>query len=108
MILFQLLLMVSMQAMAWYLLRIFFEDEPELRVMGVFGSINKTVALGVPLIDSIYGTDPNAGLYTLPLLIWFPMQLVVGSSYVPRLTAFVSSERERLDKLAMELSNDST
>jgi sodium/bile acid cotransporter 7 len=104
MILFQLLLLLASLILGWYLLKLFFRDEPELRVMGFFGCVNKTVALGIPLIDSIYGSNPNAGLYTLPLLIWFPMQLVVGSSCVPRLVTFVTTERERLDKLAAENS----
>jgi sodium/bile acid cotransporter 7 len=100
MILFQFLLLLSSMILGWFLLKLLFRDEPELRVMGVFGCVNKTVALGIPLIDAIYGSDPNAGLYTLPLLIWFPMQLVVGSTCIPRLVAFVTTERERLDKLA--------
>lgn len=55
-----------------------------------------SVALGVPLINAIYETDPNLGSYTLPLLIWHPMQLVIGSFLAPRLLAFVQREKERL------------
>jgi sodium/bile acid cotransporter 7 len=39
------------------------------------------------------------GLYTLPLIIWHPLQLLIGSSLVPRLSAFVESETERLAAL---------
>jgi hypothetical protein len=52
--------------------------------------------MGVPLINAIYESDPLVGLYTLPLLIWHPMQLLVGSSLAPKLLAFVKSEQERL------------
>jgi sodium/bile acid cotransporter 7 len=97
MILYQFLLMVSLTIVAWYSLRFLFHDEPELRVMALFGCVQKTVALGVPLIGSIYEGNPNVGLYTLPILIWHPMQLVLGSMLVPRLKAFIKSERTRLD-----------
>jgi sodium/bile acid cotransporter 7 len=106
MILYQFLLMVSLMVLAWYSLKFLFHDEPELRVMGVFGCVHKTVALGVPLIASVYKGDPNVGTYTLPILIWHPMQLVLGSMLVPKLKAFIQSERKRLDAITIE--NDST
>ncbi len=54
------------------------------------------VAMGVPLINAIYENDPLVGLYTLPLLIWYPMQLVVGSFLAPKLLLWVKAEKERL------------
>jgi sodium/bile acid cotransporter 7 len=106
MCLYQFLLMIILMVAAWYSLKFLFHDEPELRVMGLFGCVQKTVALGVPLIASVYKGDPNEGLYTLPILIWHPMQLVVGSMLVPRLKAFIHAERKRLDAITSE--NDAT
>jgi sodium/bile acid cotransporter 7 len=82
--------------LAWYALRLFFPDEPKLRVMGLFGATHKTVAMGLPLISAIYDGNPNIGLYSLPLLCWHPLQLLLGSLLVPRLAAFVKREEERL------------
>lgn len=96
MILFQFILLTIVMTLAWFSLRLFFRDEPTLRVMGLFGCTHKTVAMGVPLINAIYENDPNVGLYTLPLLIWHPMQLVLGSLLVPRLLKWVKVEKERL------------
>lgn len=48
------------------------------------------------MIHAIYGNDPNVGVYTLPILIWYPMQLVVGSILAPRLEKFAEREKERL------------
>mmetsp|Transcript_69483 Transcript_69483/g.104853 ORF Transcript_69483/g.104853 Transcript_69483/m.104853 type:complete len:430 (-) Transcript_69483:42-1331(-) len=96
MIVVQFCLLILVMTLAWYALRLFFPNEPTLRVMGLYGCSHKTVAMGVPLINAIYEGNPLVGLYTLPLLIWHPMQLVVGSFLAPRLSAWVESEKERL------------
>jgi sodium/bile acid cotransporter 7 len=96
MILFQFIFLTSLMVLAWYSLKLVFPNEPKLRVMGLFGCTHKTVAMGVPLINAIYEDDPAVGLYTLPLLIWHPMQLVIGTFIAPKLAAFVKREQERL------------
>lgn len=96
MIAFQFLLLCTVMVLAWYSLKLFFPDEPTLRVMGLFGCTHKTVAMGIPLINAIYEGNSNIGAYTLPLLIWHPMQLIIGSALAPRLVAFVDAEKERL------------
>ena len=90
---------------AWFGLKLCFPKQPELRVMGLFGCTHKTVAMGVPLIGAMYENNPNVGLYTLPLLIWHPMQLVLGSALVPKLKAFVEREVE-LHHAVEEEKND--
>jgi sodium/bile acid cotransporter 7 len=95
-LLFQLVLLCSVTTIAWFMMKFLFPNEPRLRVMGTFGSTFKTVSVGVPLINAMYEGNPNVGLYTLPLLIWHPMQLVLGSFLAPRLHRFVLREKERL------------
>lgn len=85
-------------ALSWVYLKLLFPKEPTLRVMGLFGCTQKTVAMGVPLINAIYESDSNVGLYTLPLLIWHPIQLVVGSYLSPRLAEWVKREQARLEE----------
>ena len=96
MILFQFVCLCIVMVLAWILLRLFFRNDPTLRVMGLFGCTHKTVAMGVPLINAIYDGNPNIGVYTLPLLIWHPMQLVIGSALAPRLEKWVAREMEQL------------
>ena len=96
MIFLQFILMCIVLVLSWICLRFFFRDQPQLCVMGLYGCTHKTVTVGIPLIKSIYDNDPNLGLYTLPLLIWHTMQLVIGSALAPRLKAFVAAENERL------------
>ena len=95
----QMLLLCALTSLAWFALQVYFPDKPKLRVMGLFGCTHKTVSVGVPLINAMYEGNPNVGLYTLPLLMWHPLQLVVGSILAPRLYRFVESEEKRLRTL---------
>ena len=73
------------------------------RIAGLFCSCHKTLALGVPLITSIYeNSDDGAGLYTIALLIYHPLLIVFGSIFVPRLKAMVAKERMDLEEEEME------
>jgi len=111
MIVLQFGMLCVLMMLAWVCLRILFRDEPKLQAMGLFGCTHKTVAMGVPLINAIYESNPSVGLYTLPLLIWHPMQLVVGSFVAPYVAAYVKrreaeKEEEGSDALQQEKSDD--
>ena len=54
------------------------------------------MAMGVPLIGAIFEKDPRVALYTLPLLVWYPLQLIVGSFLAPYLKQYVIREKWRL------------
>ena len=60
------------------------------------------VAMGVPLINAIYEDNPLVGLYTLPLLIWHPMQLVIGTAIAPRIAEYVKKREEELAARGVE------
>jgi sodium/bile acid cotransporter 7 len=89
-------LLLALMVLAWVCLKILFRNEPKLQAMGLFGCTHKTVAMGVPLINAIYESNPLVGLYTLPLLIWHPMQLLLGSSAVPYIANYVKRKEESL------------
>ena len=90
MVVVQCALLFAAMALAWGLLGAL-RFPPKLRVMGLFGCTHKTVAMGVPLIDAIYGDDSNKGLYLLPLLVWHPTQLIVGSFLTHRLATWADA-----------------
>ncbi|KAL7546495.1 hypothetical protein ACHAWF_009854, partial [Thalassiosira exigua] len=85
MTLFQGTALLASMGLAWYSLKFFFRNEPKLRVMGLYGCTQKSVAVGIPMIGAIYEHDPRAGMYTLPLLVWHPLQLLIGSALAPHL-----------------------
>ena len=98
MIALQFLILSFTMVLAWFLLRILFRGQPRLQAMGLFGCTHKTVAMGVPLINAIYEDNPFVGLYTLPLLIWHPMQLVLGTAVAPHVAAYVKMKEEMMQQ----------
>mmetsp|Transcript_11149 Transcript_11149/g.22224 ORF Transcript_11149/g.22224 Transcript_11149/m.22224 type:complete len:107 (-) Transcript_11149:18-338(-) len=60
--------------------------------MGLFGCVQKTVAVGIPLLQAMFDGDDRLGMYSLPLLVWHPSQLVLGSLMVPHLKAWVHKQ----------------
>ncbi|EED96114.1 predicted protein [Thalassiosira pseudonana CCMP1335] len=107
MIALQFVMLSFVMVLAWFSLRILFRDEPKLQAMGLFGCTHKTVAMGVPLINAIYESNPLVGLYTLPLLIWHPMQLVIGSAVAPRVAEYVEKREEELRQTTKEVDEES-
>jgi len=106
MIVFIGLALAILMVVAWFLLQLCFRKEAKLRITGLYACTHKTVAMGIPLINAIYEGNPNIGLYTLPLLIWHPMQLVIGTFLSPRLLAWVESKEENVTKNVEEKRND--
>ena len=88
--------LVLFMIIAWYSLRLLFRDQPNLIVMGLFGCTHKTVILGIPLIAALFPDDPDVGLYTLPILVYHPLELIGGGALAPFLAAFVGREQKRL------------
>jgi len=89
-------LLTFLMGLAWISLKLLFRSEPKLQAMGLFGCTHKTVSMGVSLINAIYERDPMVGLYTLPLLIWHPMQLVLGTAIAPRVAEYVENRENEL------------
>ena len=100
----QIALLLLVMIIAWTMLRYLFPNQPKLQAMGFVGCTFKTVAVGVPLVNAMYAaTAPElVALYTLPLLIWHPMQLIIGSLLAPYLAKYVDSELQRLQQSTTE------
>lgn len=89
-------LLVLSKALAWGYMALLFVNQPRLRIMGMFGCVHKTVAMGIPLLNAIYGDDSKLGLYTLPLLVWHPLQLVIGTALSPKLSAWADAKEQEV------------
>lgn len=48
------------------------------QIAAIFCGSKKTLASGVPMASLIFGQDPQLGLILLPIMVYHPLQLVVG------------------------------
>ena len=81
--------------LAWATFFLLYRDCPTLRVFALFGCTHKTIAMGIPLITALYENSEKLALYTLPILIWHPTQLILGSLLAPRLEKWVEKVRRQ-------------
>ncbi len=91
----EFLLLLMYKTIAWNLLQILFPGQPMLRVTGIFCCTQKTVALGIPLINAMFEDSPYLGIYSLPLISWYVSQFLIGSFLAPRLRKFVENEADK-------------
>ncbi|GMH98567.1 hypothetical protein TrVE_jg8443 [Triparma verrucosa] len=88
---------IVLMILSWITFYFLYRDCPTLRVFALFGCSHKTIAMGIPLITALYETSPKLALYTLPILVWHPTQLILGSLLAPRLSKWVEDEKGRLN-----------
>ena len=85
-----------LMVLAWYTFKLAYRDQPQLRVFALFGCTQKTISLGVPLIQALYEDNTALALFTLPILIWHPVELILGSLTAPKLRPFTLKEKKRV------------
>lgn len=71
-------LLVTAKAAVWLVTRAGGEPRGD-RIAALFCGSQKTLAAGVPMAHLIFGTDPALGALLLPILVYHPMQLLVGA-----------------------------
>ena len=62
-------------------------------VAAMFCASQKTLAFGLPIIQTIFEGNANLAMYSAPLMIVHPMQLMIGSILVPRLERYIKSSK---------------
>lgn len=61
----------------------FLSDTPGEAVAATFCGAHKTLAFGLPLINTVFEGNPNLASFCAPLMLMHPLQLVIGSLAVP-------------------------
>ena len=61
-------------------------------VSAMFCSSQKTLAFGLPLIQTVFEGNPNLALYCAPLMFFHPLELIVGSALIPTLERYTRKE----------------
>jgi len=60
-------------------------------VAALFYASQKTLAFGLPLINTIFQGNANVAAYCAPLMFIHPIQLILGSALLPSLQRFTSA-----------------
>lgn len=61
-------------------------------IAGVFCASHKTLAFGLPLVNTIFESNPNLAAYCAPIMFIHPLQLVLGSLLIPRFTKYTEGD----------------
>ena len=61
-------------------------------VAAMFAASQKTLAFGLPLINTVFGGNANLAAYCAPLMFVHPLQLIIGSLLVPRLQRYTDED----------------
>ena len=61
-------------------------------VAAMFCASHKTLAFGLPLVNTIFEGNPYVAAYCAPLMLIHPLQLVLGSLFIGRLEKYSSGE----------------
>ena len=68
------------------------QQRPDVVALG-FTCSHKSLTLGMPILMALYGTKSNFILYSLPLLVYHPMQIILGSIlFGPIFKAYINKE----------------
>ena len=91
-ILFELFVQLSLISLAFLLttklLRGFSRDDV---ICVLFCSTHKSLTLGIPMLGVMFGDSREGVLYSLPLLVYHPMQILLGGLLVSPLKTWLSS-----------------
>lgn len=61
-------------------------------IAAMFCSSQKTLAFGLPLIHTLFESNPNIAYYTAPLMCIHPLQLLLGSFFISKLQRYVKED----------------
>ena len=62
-------------------------------VAAMFCASQKTLAFGLPLINTIFEGSPNLAAYCAPVMFIHPIQLIIGSALISALQRYTSTTR---------------
>ena len=61
-------------------------------IAGMFCASQKTLAFGLPLINTIFQGNPNLALYCAPLMFIHPLQMAIGSFLLPTIQKYIDND----------------
>ena len=63
-------------------------------IAAMFCSSHKTLAFGLPLINTIFEGNANLAAYCAPVMFIHPLQMTIGSLLKPSIVKYIGNEKE--------------
>jgi sodium/bile acid cotransporter 7 len=64
-------------------------------VAAMFCASQKTLAFGLPLVNTIFQGSPHLASYTAPVMFLHPIQLILGSLLISRLETYTANNQQQ-------------
>ena len=74
--------------------KLLLNNTPGEAVAATFCASHKTLAFGLPLINTIFDGNANLASYCAPIMLMHPLQLVIGSFVVPLFGRYTEQKSE--------------
>lgn len=95
-----LIIVILLQASLMYLVLIISsmvnECSPSESIAILFCATHKSLTLGIPILKILYQEDPQLAEISFPLLVYHPMQILLGSLLLSRLRKWIKLEWYKL------------
>ncbi|KAL3917234.1 MAG: hypothetical protein SGARI_007763 [Bacillariaceae sp.] len=65
-------------------------------VAAMFCSSQKTLAFGLPLVNTIFQGNPNLAAFCAPIMFIHPLQMTIGSLLLPAIQKYTSAKEEKI------------
>ena len=72
-------------------------------VCALFCASHKSLTLGIPVLKIVFPDHPRMSLLTAPLLMYHPIQIVLGGVMAPSIRAWAAKREEGLAKSGVEV-----
>ena len=92
-----LIMLSALHSLSLYAFNVFFKvlKFPKEEVTAAsFCASHKTLAFGLPLVNTIFEGNPNLAAYCAPIMFIHPLQLVLGSIFASRFESYTSKDKE--------------
>jgi solute carrier family 10 (sodium/bile acid cotransporter), member 7 len=79
----------------FFSLKLFKLSRPEI-VSAMFCASQKTLAFGLPLVNTIFEGNSNLAAYCAPIMFIHPLQMIIGSLLLPNVNMYTEAYKDRM------------
>ena len=70
-------------------------SRPEI-ISAMFCASQKTLAFGLPLVNTVFEGNANLASYCAPIMFIHPLQMIIGSFLLPKINFYTGAYKDRM------------